>query len=86
MRQSATADRLHGGMTLLTAMETWSESKAAHEAACRCLAKAKAEEAAQERMYTWTHGSLTVGRNTARGLRETVKALGYEWNEGTAGE
>lgn len=67
-------------------MDTWVDSKIAHEAACRVLKSAKKEEAAQRHMYKWRRGNLTVGRNTEEGLRETVKAMGYEWNEGTFGE
>lgn len=67
-------------------MDTWADNRIAHETACRSLDRAKKEEAAQRRIYKWRKGSLTVGRNTVRGLRETVKALGYEWDEGTFGE
>ena len=57
-----------------------------HRIAVQNLAHAKAEEMQQKRMYRWTRGSLVVSRNSEEGLRETVKELGYEWNEGRFGD
>jgi hypothetical protein len=72
-------------------MGTWNESMTrdaslAREIAIKHLAKAKREEQQQEKMYRWRRGSLIVARNTESGLRETVKALGYEWSEGRFGD
>lgn len=58
----------------------------ARETALQHLGKAKREEQQQEKMYRWRRGSLIVARNTESGLRETVKALGYEWSEGRFGD
>ena len=58
----------------------------ARETALRHLDKAKKEEQQQKKMYRWRRGSLIVARNTESGLRETVKALGYEWSEGRFGD
>lgn len=56
------------------------------EIAIKHLDKAKKEEQQQKKMYRWRRGSLIVARNTESGLRETVKALGYEWSEGRFGD
>lgn len=58
----------------------------AREAAILHLEKVKKEERQQKKMYRWRRGSLIVARNTESGLRETVKALGYEWSEGRFGD
>ena len=58
----------------------------AREAAILHLEKVKKEEHGQKKMYRWRRGSLIVARNTESGLRETVKALGYEWSEGRFGD
>lgn len=58
----------------------------ARETALHHLDKAKKEEQQQKKMYRWRRGSLIVARNTESGLRETVKALGYEWSEGRFGD
>ena len=62
------------------------DASVVYRIAVQNLAHAKAEEMQQKRMYRWTRGSLVVSRNSEEGLRETVKELGYEWNEGRFGD